>query len=249
MRLVQISDIHCGPQFQQSIFDKAVEEINSIKPEVLIVTGDLTENGIISEYEDAKRNLDKIDCENKVYCSGNHDYKSTGYLLFKRFFDPKRIIEFDDLIIATVSTARPDRNEGEIGHRQLVWLQRTLSKYKGKKKIVAMHHHVIPVPDTGTDVITVLDAGDALRTLVYSNVDLVLCGHRHRPWIWRLEGLIVVHAGTLSSERPRGFFANSYNIIQIDDKIKASLKVVGGELIDFEDLRRRSFEESIMPED
>jgi len=246
MRLVHISDIHCGPQFQQSIFDKAVEEINSIKPDVLIVTGDLTESGIISEYEDAKRNLDKIDCENKVYCSGNHDYKSTGYLLFKRFFDPKRIIEFDDSIITTVSTARPDRDEGEIGYRQLVWLQRTLSKYKNKKKIVAMHHHVIPVPDTGTDVVTVLDAGDALRTLVYSNVDLVLCGHRHRPWTWRLEGLIAVHAGTLSSKRTRGFFANSYNIIQIDDKIKPSLRVVGGGQLDFEDLRRKSFEESVM---
>ncbi|MCP8320049.1 MAG: metallophosphoesterase [archaeon] len=249
MRLVQISDIHCGPQFQKSIFDKAVEEINSIKPDVLIVTGDLTENGIISEYENAKRNLDRIDCENKVYCSGNHDYKSTGYLLFKRFFEPKRVIEFDDSIIVTVSTARPDRDEGEIGYRQLVWLQRTLSKYENKKKIVAMHHHVVPVPDTGTDTITVLDAGDALRTLVYSNVDLVLCGHRHRPWIWRLEGLMVVHAGTLSSERTRGFFANTYNIIQIDDKIKPSLKVVGGELMDFEDLRRRAFEESIKLED
>ncbi|MEM2873413.1 MAG: metallophosphoesterase family protein [Nitrososphaerales archaeon] len=249
MRLVQISDIHCGPQFQKTKFDKAVEEINSIKPDALIVTGDLTENGIISEYEDARRNLDRFDCEIKVYCSGNHDYKSTGYLLFKRFFEPKRIIEFDDLVIVTVSTARPDRDEGEIGHRQLVWLQRTLSKYKSKKKIVAMHHHVIPVPDTGTDIITVLDAGDALRTLVYSDVDLVLSGHRHRPWIWRFEGLLAVHAGTLSSERTRGFFANSYNIIQIDDEIKPSLKVVGGELIDFEDLRRKAFEESIKLED
>lgn len=249
MRLVQISDIHCGPQFQKSKFDKAVEEINSIKPDVLIVTGDLTENGIISEYEDARRNLDRFDCEIKVYCSGNHDYKSTGYLLFKRFFEPKRIIEFDDLVIVTVSTSRPDRDEGEIGHRQLVWLQRTLSKYENKKKIVAMHHHVIPVPDTGTDVITVLDAGDALRTLVYSDVDLVLSGHRHRPWIWRFEGLLAVHAGTLSSERTRGFFTNSYNIIQIDNEIKPSLKVVGGELIDFEDLRRKAFEESIKLED
>lgn len=249
MRLVQISDIHYGPQFRQSVFDKAVDEINSLKPDVLIVTGDLTENGIISEYEGAKRNLENIKCEHKVYCSGNHDYKSTGYLLFKKFFEPKRVMEFDDLVIVTVSTARPDRDEGEIGYRQLVWLQKTLSKYENKKKIVAMHHHVIPVPDTGTDVITVRDAGDALRTLVYSNVDLVLNGHRHRPWIWRLEGLMIVHAGTLSSERMRGFFANSYNIIQIDDEIKPSIKVVGEEIIDFEELRRMSFEESIKLED
>ncbi|NWG09604.1 MAG: metallophosphoesterase [Nitrososphaerales archaeon] len=250
MRLVQISDLHFGPQFQQEVFERAVEEINDIKPDVLVVTGDITENGIVREYEDAKKSIERIECERKVYCSGNHDYKSTGYLLFKRLFDPKRVLEFDNFVIATISTARPDRDEGEIGYRQLIWLQRTLSKHEGKKKIVAMHHHVVPVPDTGTDRITVLDAGDALRTFAYSNVDLVLCGHRHRPWFWRVERLLVVHAGTLSSLRTRGFFANTYNIIQIDDdSIKFSLKVVGGELTSFEEFRRKSFEESVMPED
>ncbi|MEM3383645.1 MAG: metallophosphoesterase [Nitrososphaerales archaeon] len=249
MRLIQISDIHCGPYFRQSVFDKAVDEINRLKPDILIITGDLTENGIIQEYECAKRNLENINCKNKIYCSGNHDYRSTGYLLFKKFFEPKRVIEFEDFVIITISTARPDRDEGEIGYRQLLWLQKTLSKYVNKKKILAMHHHVIPVPDTGTDLITVLDAGDALRTFLYSNVDLVLNGHRHRPWIWNLEGLTIIHAGTLSSERMRGFFENSYNIIEIEDEIKPSLKIVGGELIDLEDLRRKSFEESAKIED
>jgi hypothetical protein len=43
-----------------------------------------------------------------------------------------------------------------------------------------------------------------------------------------------VHAGSLSSERLRGFFANSYNIIKVGkDGYEASLKIVGGPKIDF----------------
>ncbi len=56
-------------------------------------------------------------------------------------------------------------------------LERSLGKYEDKLKIVAMHHHLIPVPDTGADQTTVIDAGDVLRSLTKSKVDLVLCGH------------------------------------------------------------------------
>jgi|GEM_PF-7070472 len=58
----------------------------------------------------------------------------------------------------------------------------------------------------------------------------VLCGHRHRPWIWTLGGLTVIHAGTISTNRLRGFYQNTYNIIRIENgKVSASLKVVGGQ--------------------
>ena len=72
---------------------------------------------------------------------------------------------------------RPDRNEGEVGYRQNLWLERTMKKLK----IVAMHHHLITIPDTGSDQLTVVDAGDVLRTVLDSKVDVVLCGHKHRP--------------------------------------------------------------------
>ncbi len=98
-----------------------------------------------------------------------------------------------------------------------------------KKLIVAMHHHLIGIPDTGTDKIIILDAGDALRVCLESKVDLVLCGHKHRPWVWNLGSLQIAYAGTASSSRFRGFFQNSYNIIEIKKtEMITKLKIVGG---------------------
>ena len=53
---------------------------------------------------------------------------------------------------------------------------------KKKIKIIAMHHHLIAIPDTGTDKIIIVDAGDTLRACLQLGVDLVICGHKHRPW-------------------------------------------------------------------
>ncbi len=70
--------------------------------------------------------------------------------MFKKFFpSSKQIYEFDDVVVLTVGTARPDRDEGEVGHRQNLWIEETLSKCVNKTKIVAMHHHLIAIPDTG----------------------------------------------------------------------------------------------------
>jgi 3',5'-cyclic AMP phosphodiesterase CpdA len=142
------------------------------------------------------------------------------------------INSFDRTLIITLATARPDRDEGEVGHRQKLWLERVLSdkKYRKHTKIIAMHHHLIGVPDTGTDKIVIVDAGDILRTCIKYKIDLVLCGHKHRPWLWNLETLDIAYAGTASSTRFRGFTKNTYNIIEIDDdgKINIDIKIVGG---------------------
>ncbi len=42
------------------------------------------------------------------------------------------------------------------------------------------------------------------RRLQRAEVDLVLSGHKHVPYAWRLENLFVVNAGTVSSSRLRG---------------------------------------------
>lgn len=238
--LVQLSDIHVGPQFRKEVFEKAVEEVNRLNPDAVIVTGDLTENGILDEFERVKEYLKKIKIKNIIVLSGNHDYRNTGYLLFKKYFPSKTIHEFDDAVIITLGTARPDRDEGEVGYRQNLWLARTLSKYTNKTKIIAMHHHLISIPDTGSDRIIVLDAGDVLQSALTAKINLVLCGHKHRPWIWNLGPLTIAYAGTTSSERMRGFFENTYNIISVDKgKVSVDLKVVNGERIPLYELVKR----------
>jgi 3',5'-cyclic-AMP phosphodiesterase len=236
MQLVQLSDIHVGSFFKQPVFDTVVEEVNKLKPDTIIITGDLTDEGLLFQFEYVHTQIKKFTCSNIIVLAGD-DYRHTGYLVFKKFFpsSKQQIYEFDDALIMTLGTARPDRDEGEVGYRQNLWMESTLGKYnndndnwKKKIKIIAMHHHLIGIPDTGTDKIIIVDAGDTLRTCLQSRVDLVICGHKHRPWLWNLGTLQIAYAGTASSERYRGFFENSYNIVTIKDgQASVDIKIVG----------------------
>ena len=238
MLLVQISDIHVGSQFQPKVFDQVVNEVNNLKPDVIVITGDLTNEGLIKEYKECKKLVSKLKAKKIITISGNHDYRNTGYLAFKKYFPFESVNNLSkDIVLVTIGTARPDRNEGEVGYRQNLWLERTMKKHKDKVKILAMHHHLVGIPDTGADRLTITDAGDVLRTLVSTKVDLVLCGHKHRPWIWNFGKPLITYAGTASSERARGLFENTYNIITINGKkIQVDLKIVGGKRIPLENI-------------
>jgi len=238
MIIVQLSDLHVGSQFLPEVFETLVKEVNELNPDVIVITGDLTNEGLMKEYEKCKSLLTKFNTKKIISISGNHDYRNTGYLLFKKFFPFQTVNELDaDVVLVTVGTARPDRNEGEVGYRQNLWLERTMKKYKDKVKIVAMHHHLIPIPDTGSDQLTVVDAGDILRTVLDTQVDVVLCGHKHRPWAWNFGKLTVVNAGTATSERVRGLFENTYNILTVSNKkVQVDLKIVGGERLHIDEI-------------
>ncbi len=238
MLIVQLSDLHVGSQFLQDKFNVLKDELDALNPDVIVITGDLTNEGLVKEYEKCKTLLAGLHAKKIIVISGNHDYRNTGYLLFKKFFPFETINELsDDVVLVTLGTARPDRNDGEVGYRQHLWLERTMQKHKDKVKILAMHHHLIAIPDTGSDQQTVVDAGDVLRSIMNSNVDLVLCGHKHRPWVWNFGKLMVVNAGTATSERVRGLFENTYNIITITGStIHVDLKIVGGKRIPIDDL-------------
>jgi len=230
MLIAHISDLHCGPDLEENMLRTAIEEINALEPDLVVITGDLTENGYLSEFKLVKHYLDKLRCGTVIVGTGNHDYRHTGYLLCQKFFPRPEIAEIGNIVVIFLSSARPDRDEGEVGRRQLLWLEDMLQqKYRDYFKLIAMHHHLIPVPDTGIERNTVNDAGDVLRTLITGKVNLVLCGHKHRPWIWNLENLTIVHAGSLSSRRLRGFFKNSYNLVRIKrNQVDVKIKVING---------------------
>jgi 3',5'-cyclic-AMP phosphodiesterase len=249
MQFVQLSDLHVGGLFKEEAFDTIVEEVNNLKPDAIIISGDLTDDGLIFQFQQAQKEIRKFDCPNLIIFPGNHDYRHTGYLLFRKFFPySNQIYEFSDIVVLTVGTARPDRDEGEVGHRQNVWMEETLRKYDDKKKIVAMHHHLIAIPDTGyTNVVGILDAGDTLRACLEAKVDLVLCGHKHRPWLWNLGSLKIAYAGTACSWRYRGIFEDSYNIVEIkDEQLEVNIKIVGGKRMPLSDVVKR-YESEIRP--
>jgi 3',5'-cyclic AMP phosphodiesterase CpdA len=70
------------------------------------------------------------------------------------------------------------------------------------------------VPGTGRERNVVHDAGDVLECLLRAGVHLVLSGHKHVPYAWRLENLFVVNAGTVSTTRVRGKTRPCYNVIE-----------------------------------
>jgi 3',5'-cyclic-AMP phosphodiesterase len=249
MLIVQISDLHLGPQFISSAYEQAVKEILGMKPDVVVASGDFTENGVLGEFKRAAEKLQSLKDFPIISVPGNHDYRSTGYLIYKEVFGEKQTFTFGNTAFLTVGTARPDRDEGEVGHRQDVWLGETLRKNRNKVKVVVMHHHLVSVPDTGTDRITIVDAGDVLRTLFIEKANLVLCGHRHRPWMWKINEMMIAHAGTTSSERTRGYFANTYNIIELNESTgdaRVWLKIIGGKKLEMEEVVRQ--EETYIPD-
>ena len=72
-----------------------------------------------------------------------------------------------------------------------------------------------PVPGTGRERNVIYDAGDTIECLQRAGVHLVLSGHKHVPYAWKLENLFVVNTGTVSSLRLRGNTRPCYNVVEI----------------------------------
>lgn len=143
MKIVQLSDVHFGSQFRNDVFEQVIAEVNELSPYAVIITGDLTNEGLKEEYEGCKELISKINAEKIIAMPGNHDYRNTGYLHFKKYFPFQTINELGNgIVVVTLGTARPDRDDGEVGYRQTLWLERTMKKYENKVTILAMHQRL-----------------------------------------------------------------------------------------------------------
>lgn len=88
----------------------------------------------------------------------------------------------------------------------------------GKWRIMALHHHLIPIPGTGRERNIPVDAGDVLELVAELGVDMVISGHKHLPWVWRLNDTHLITAGTACSRRLKGRSYPSFNLFEISDK-------------------------------
>ena len=225
MKIAHISDIHAGEShFMTDLADYVVETINKHDVEILIVTGDLTNNGYPHEFEEAKRYIERIASNTKVIIPGNHDVRNVGYLGFEEFFGTRSKVEhYDGITVVGIDSTQPDLDEGHVGREMYAWLEQSLDT--DDFKVVALHHHIIPVPKTGRERNILTDAGDVLELLMRYNVDLVLCGHRHVPWIWNLNGMIIANAGTACTDRVKWGIPQSFNLIELDDPKKGTMEI------------------------
>ncbi|MGB2698192.1 MAG: metallophosphoesterase [Candidatus Zixiibacteriota bacterium] len=226
MKIVHISDLHVfSPNFVPEWGEKVIHMVNSLKPEILVVTGDLTDEGHQHEYEEAKAYLNRIKVENKIVVPGNHDARNEGYVLFEDIFKTRYpVYEDERVVILGIDSSEPDIDEGHIGREIYDSIKQKLPEEE-KIKILAMHHHLIPIPGTGRERYIPVDAGDALKLCVDTKVNFVLSGHKHKPWTWKLEDTYLITAGTATSRRLKGRSHPSYNVLEIEDR-KATLKEV-----------------------
>jgi 3',5'-cyclic-AMP phosphodiesterase len=219
LTICQISDIHCGnARFIPELLDRTIIEINRSNPATVVVSGDLTDAGYREEFEQAAEYIDRIECESIMVIPGNHDSRNVGYVHFERLFGERQsVIDLDEVILVGVDSSEPDLNDGQVGREHYDFIEKSFSDAVDKLKIFVVHHHLIPLPGTGRERNIIFDAGDILERLIETEVDLVLSGHKHVPYTWRLENMLIVNAGTASTLRLRGNTRPCYNVIEVED--------------------------------
>ena len=234
IRIAHISDTHITGEsaYKGYAYDLIVNEINHGDFDFVIHTGDVTNQGLREEYERASYELGKIK-KPLVVIPGNHDVRNVGYELFEKFIGPLNgVFEFDGGVVIWVDSTIPDLSDGRVGGHKFRWLKRKLKEYSDREfKIVAAHHHLIPLPDTGRERNVLFNAGDVLDLLLKHGVNLYTCGHKHVPNVYRVEDLVVANAGCTSCRKTRKGDVNSYNIITIheDGGIEVTIRRVTGD--------------------
>jgi 3',5'-cyclic AMP phosphodiesterase CpdA len=219
--IAHISDLHVGsPFFVPNLMNRVIVELNQLEPDVVVCTGDLTNEGYRQEYKNAVAYLERIKAP-LVTIPGNHDARNVGYLHFEELIGPRHWThDVRGIRIVGADSSEPDLNEGQIGRERYEWIVNEFAA-PADIKIFALHHHLLPVPGTGRERSTVMDAGDLLEVLVEAHVNVVLSGHKHVPYVWRLENMYVANAGTASSLRLRGYTRPCYNIVEVEgDEVK-----------------------------
>jgi Icc protein len=229
LRIAQLSDVHMGGPLSlpAETLGEIVERVRRIEPDVVVLAGDLTTAGYEWEYEEAASWVARLDCP-KVIIPGNHDARNVGYVHFERLFGQpfsRFRMEFDDeraerlrasgFTIVGLDSSEPDVNEGRVGRDRYPWIGNQFDE-PNDIRIVTVHHHLVPIPGTGRERNIVLDAADVLLTLTALDIDIVLSGHKHVPYFWGLNGMLICNSGTAGTRRVRALSPPSWNELHVD---------------------------------
>ncbi len=234
MKILHISDTHIGGAryFDKKALEHVVKESKKGSYDLLIHSGDVTQEGKKRHYENADKILfSRLEIP-YVVIPGNHDKRSGGIALYKEHIgSPNGVLELEDSVIVHVDSGVQDSDMGRVGMIKFDMMRNALRKYHKKSiKVVVLHHHTIPVPMAGRERNVLSNAGDLLDLFLKFDVDLVLSGHRHYPNVYHIDGTVFVNAGTASGKKTRYGDANSYNVIHVDEKrLSVETRRISGE--------------------
>jgi 3',5'-cyclic AMP phosphodiesterase CpdA len=216
VRIVHLSDLHFGKHDPEVVAGLAAD-IASHHPNLVVVSGDFTQNGTRSEFEAARVFLDTLHAP--VFAvPGNHDVPQINllsrliqpYRLYKRYIsqDLEPFMDLGTVAIAGLRTVRRARAEfnwahGTISRDQLSELEKRFENASPEAIRVVVAHHPLLFPDEPMlkKMRRVKRADEALKCFASLGIRLVLSGHFHMSYVRRHE-----HAGEIGEaiiEGPR----------------------------------------------
>jgi len=248
--ILQFADIHFGVEDKEAM--EAVKTYaQSLKPDLVLICGDITQSGKVSEFKAAQDWIASF-ASPKLITPGNHDTPMFG--IFQRLFDPfgryKKYIQplsepfFADrnIMIMPYNTARgiQAKTDWSLGVVDMEELERVIGELNAVPattlKMIAVHHPLI-YPAMSPLKKETKNGAEAVKRLSDANIDAVLSGHIHSPFVVeRSPGetdILSIGSGTLSTRR-RGVPAG-FNHIEVDD---TSLKVTAIDWIEGTFVRR-----------
>jgi len=198
----------------------------SIKPDLLLVTGDISEDESKKSYQLALSQFERLQCP-IYWIHGNHDDEATLKAVFDRSPSAKKLTQLTipgwDFI--SVNTCRPGFGEGYIEDKEYqdFLLKIKTAKSNNTKIAVVMHHHPAPVNTPSIDEY-MLRGGSKFLELIkqHPEIKLVICGHVHGDYKIAYDGFSIETCpatcfqyrkwmGELETENKRGYKIFQFN--------------------------------------
>jgi Icc protein len=208
--ICQLTDLHIRPR---GVASNRVSETNMFterafqavaaftpRPDVAIITGDLTECGLETEYANFSAILARTLSTIPVYViPGNHDRRENLRAALVHLpgvtADPQFVqytIEDHAVRIVMLDTLVPGASHGALSPAQLNWLDRTLAAQPSRPTLIGMHHPPFITGLPHLDAIA-LRNHDEFRSVIarHRQVARIVCGHHHRPVVGQCAHAIV----------------------------------------------------------
>jgi 3',5'-cyclic AMP phosphodiesterase CpdA len=230
--LVHLSDLHFG-RVDATLLEPLIALVAQIKPDLVVVSGDLTQRARSVEFKDARRFLDALPSP-QIVVPGNHDvplHNVVGRMLrplakFKRYITSELapIYTDDEIAVVGINTARSMViKNGRINEEQIATVHEQFRRLEDKVTRIIVTHHPFDLPEAHGKYDLVGRAKLAMETFARCGADLLLGGHFHASHAgntaarYQIIGhsALVVQAGTAISIRGRGE-TNSFNVLHID---------------------------------